>query len=375
MAKIVKKYNKAALLLALILVLVGIYWLIPLAKAGTVSSRSDTLSDSRPTTAANHVIQFTTATTVHASDTITVTFAASFNMGTVNFTDIDVKDGASELTLAAAPGNGGGSALGAVIAGQVLTITENDTDTILAGHVVNIEIGTNATGGDQQITNPDAEITYSITIGGTFGDTGTIQVAILSGVTVTATVAESLTFAIAAVTNDLCDADTAPLGGPDSTATTVPFGTLTINTFYHACQDLTISTNATSGYSITGQEQTNLMSGASTIDDSQGDNTLMTEAVSDTWATATNNGFALSCVNKTGTDCVFAYANYRQFACVGSDAQCDISAGGETAGSVMTNAGPVSSKQGRVEYKISVGGTQQAGDYTNTIVYIATPTY
>jgi hypothetical protein len=382
MPKIVKKYGKITLILGLILVLIALYIFTPLAKAGVVTARSDVLSDSRPSPVkSNHTITFTTVTTVPTGGTIILTFD-TFAMGTVDFTDIDLKDDTVDLLLAAVPGSGASSALGAAIAGQVLTITENDADTIVGGSVIEIQIGTNATSGvagDQQITNPVAGV-YDIDITGSFGDTGKIKVSVIAGVTVSATVSGSLSFVIGLVTNADCDSSFSVLGGPDSTATTVPFGTLAaVDTFYHACQDLTLSTNATSGYAITTQELTNLRDTtiSKNIADTTGDNGLMTESTLDAWATAAaHSGFGYSCVNISGTDCVLAAnTNYKQFACTGADAACDPDAGAETPQAVMSKANSVSGSSGRIEYKLSVSGSQQAGTYSNTVMYIATPTY
>jgi len=381
MPKIIKKHGKTALVLALILLVVALYIFTPLVKAGVVTTRNDILSDSRPTTVSNHTIQFTTVTTVPTGGTIILTFQ-TFNMGSVDYTDIDVKDDTVDLLLAAAPGTGASSALGAVIVGQVLTITENDADTIVGGSVIEIQIGTNATSGDtgnQQITNPAAGV-YDIDITGSFGDTGKIKVSVIAGVTVSATVSESLSFVIGLVTNAACDTSFSVLGGPDSTATTVPFGTLAaVDTFYHACQDLTLSTNATNGYAITTQELTNLRDTtiSKNIADSTGDAGTMTEIVTNAWATAAaHSGFGYSCANNAGggTDCAFLAA-YKQFACTGVDANCDPGSGAETPQTVMSNVGSVSASSSRIEYKLTVSGSQQAGTYSNTVMYIATPTY
>src|SRR2546428_676846 len=78
-----------------------------------------------------------------------------------------------------------------------------------------------------------------------------------TGVTFSATVDESLTHATAGVTTANCPN---PAGAGSETevdtsgdATTVPFGTISVNSFYGACQQLTVSTNATGGYVTTVQ--------------------------------------------------------------------------------------------------------------------------
>ena len=200
---------------------------------------------------------------------------------------------------------------------------------------------------------------------------------IISDVTVTVTVDETLSFAIDGVTGAACDASFSALDGPDSSATAITFtDTIIPDTFYHACQDLTVGTNATNGYFVTAQETTNLMYSTDTIDDSTGDTPQMTESTTDTWADSTKNGVAYGCVDITGDDCVFtANTEYRQYACTGTDAQCDISGGAETPQTIMTDAAEVDGNVSRIQYKISVSASQPAGTYTGQIVYVATPTY
>lgn len=198
-------------------------------------------------------------------------------------------------------------------------------------------------------------------------------------VEVSAAVLESLSFSIEGVTNANCDTTFGTFDGPNSTATSVPYGLLSsLDTFHHACQDLTVSTNAGGGYSTTVHETTNLRDDSipANIPDSQGDNSVMSETTTDTWATATYNGFAYTCADISGSDCdMTATTLYRQFACLGTGDECDPGEGSETAQIVMQNSGTVSNNKSRIQYKVSISITQAAGSYSNTIVYITTPTY
>ena len=389
MPKIVKKYGKITLILGLILMLVVVYGLIPSAKAADLTKERDTLSDSRPSQISQHTVIFRATTAVPLSGHVIVDFPDGFSTPSMDYTDVAIYWDASdppttECTMAAACD--ATHCCATITSGtDTVDITLKSGAGISADDYVKVVIGDGASGGWEDITNPTAA-TYTVDLttqnaSAVNIDTGKCMVAIISGVTVSATVSETLSFAIDLVTNANCDTSFSVLGGPDSTATTVPFGTLAaVDTFYHACQDLTLSTNATNGYAITVQELTNLRDTAisKNIADSTGDNGTMTESTSDTWATATgNDGFGYSCANNAGggTDCAFTYTNYRQFACTGSDANCDPGSGAETPQTVMSNANPVSGSSSRIEYKLSVSGTQQAGTYSNTIVYIATPTY
>ncbi|MFC1651779.1 hypothetical protein ACFL24_01320 [Patescibacteria group bacterium] len=210
--------------------------------AAALTDLSDTMSRLEKSIASDHSIQFTTPTGAGDSgDTITVTMPAGFTIGAVDFTDIDLSHGATgtetDETLAAAAD---ATSWGAVFAGQVLTLTHPTNAAngdIAATDVVIVEIGLNATtgvAGDQQITNQAASNSYTITIGGTFGDTGQIGIVIIDDdqFTVTGTTDPTITFSLSANTTD--------------------FGTLSASSVVTSAPNivLTVSTNGTNGYTV-----------------------------------------------------------------------------------------------------------------------------
>jgi len=173
------------------------------------------------------------------------------------------------------------------------------------------------------------------------------MVAIIEGVAVSVTIDESLSFSIAGVTNTACTE-----GGTatqvTTTAITVPFGSsgLAANTFYKGCHDLTVSTNAASGYSVTNEVNTSLLrpgtdSGDKTIDNAICDDGSCTAvigtATTTPWATATANGFGYTC---SGTACnaeFNAASEFNRFVCTGSDANCEPGSGGEAVAANTTS--------------------------------------
>ncbi len=361
----IKKHQKA--IIAIIFLLVFSFWMRPVS--ADLTNVKDTLSDSRPNVSANHEIIFTLPVNndISENNTITVTFQSGFDLTNIDYTDIDLAGSTSgDQTLAATQGT---TSWGVGISGQVITFTapSNAGIYLSGGETITIKIGTNAAGGtaNAQITNPTTTGTYTIdiTANGSQTDTGRTIVAIISGVTVSATVTESLTFSIAGVNSSACTLGNA-VSAVTTTATTVPFGTLTANTFKKGCQSLSISTNAGNGYSLTSQETDQLTNGGGDIiPDTTCDTGTCTESTGAAWATATNNGFGHTCF---GSDCVAAYSSgssYRQFASI---------ADSETAQIMQSNAGPVSNSTTTVVYQISVSATQASGDYSNTVVYIAT---
>lgn len=209
------------------------------AHASGLTALSDTMSrlaDSTPTAVeSDHTIKYTTPSGVGAGSNMQITFPTGFAIGSVDYTDIDVSWGPStgaenELTLGA---TASGSTWGASFSGQVLTITSG-TGTIAAASKVIIEIGTNASGGDAQITNHATAATYTISIGGGFGDTGKIAIVILTDdqFTVTGTVDPTISFSLSANATDFSAISAS------SPTTSTPNITLTI------------STNAGSGYTV-----------------------------------------------------------------------------------------------------------------------------
>jgi len=382
MPKIVKKYGKITLILGLILVLVGMYVAITPARAGYCTKEKDVLSDSRPSTVSNHEIYFVTPTGVDAStDTITLTFAAGFTMGSVAFGDMDLAvdndgncDGTwTDKTLAATPAAG---VWGVGVSGQVITFTaptDATTGEIPAGYCVQIEIGTNASGGSIQITNPTAGV-KDIDIGGTFGDTGKIKVAIISGVTVSATVAESLSVTVNEVDSAICTTT----GGTKvtTTSTTVPFGTVNTEAFYDGCQRVDIGTNAANGYSGTVQKTQLLTCSSYTIADGSCDGTCSTTTAAG-WATASNNGFGYCMDDVAGNAAQTADANWATYYCGAATQYFKlIGTGAANAKTIMSSAGPVSGDQSYIGYRLSVDAAQSAcTPYETVISYVVTPTF
>jgi hypothetical protein len=109
--------------------------------------------------------------------------------------------------------------------------------------------------------------------------------------------------------------DSATVNGINTTATAVPFGIIAPNTFYQGCQDLTVSTNAGNGYSVTVQESSAFQTadGRFTIPDTTCDAGDCTVATATTWVTPTNNGFGHTCKNQSGSDCNPTYGNGKKF--------------------------------------------------------------
>lgn len=211
------------------------------------------------------------------------------------------------------------------------------------------------------------------------------QIALIESVRVSATVDPTITFTIAGVNTgtSICGAT------PDIDTTTgvnaplaVPFGSLALNTFKDAGHNLTVSTNADGGASVTALEDDQLgKDGLTTpfIVDATGDG-AMSHTQEDDWHTATQNGFGYA-LHDDDADVTeaFAYNSTSTGSCTtGTFCARQFPAGADTesAEEIFNTGGTVANAVDLyVCYRISVGATQEAGDYENLITYTATATF
>ncbi len=223
----------------------------PALLAARLVAVNDTLSTSTPSLAANHDIRFATASTVPASGKIVFTpEAGAFTIPAgLDYTDIDIAINTVDVPIAATPGTGSGSALGAsVVTGTSgsITITLNDTDSLNDSDSFFILIGTNAvvgSAGDQQITNPSSVGSYTETIttknaSNVTIDTSTIQVALVQPVGIDAN----------APTNSVETPAISPNGGSFITSTSVSISTPTSGADIYYTTDGTAPTTSSNLY-------------------------------------------------------------------------------------------------------------------------------
>ena len=196
------------------------------------------------------------------------------------------------------------------------------------------------------------------------------KIAVIEPVRVTATVDPSITFKIEGTSAGAHCSLTTDVA---TTATSVPLGVLTLNTFKSGAQKLTVSTNAVSGYAVTAIENTalsNLAVSPTYIADTTCDaGTPCTHTASGAWATPTgNSGFGYTVAVVSGSTPTIAptapaYQHFPNSAAVESPFQ------------IMSNNITSDTHVVDVCYKIAVGATQAAGTYENQITYTATATF
>ncbi len=247
---------------------------------------------------------------------------------------------------------------------------------------------------------------YGITVQTRDGGDNVIDSAIpraapVEAVLISATVDESLSFVVNAVTGGDLYANaswcgTIPIASDakSSTVTSIPWGTLaSANHFYYSAQKLTVNTNAAGGYVVTIQESDqmgkngNVCTGtsptvgeytfdtATCIRDTVCASSNCSESVAADWtvaATYPGLGYSLSTVSGSLSDATF-YFNEKNRAW--SARQLADKQGSETPANIMYHGGPVSDSAVYVCYKLTIPGTQPAGYYYNIAKYTATATF
>lgn len=356
-----------SLCLIFVLVFVLSWGVLPnMVYAASLLNKSDTLSSQKASTASNHTIVFRSPTgAADSSDTITITLPSGFTTNTFDFADVDLAHSAGSQSNCTAPtytneetlaGTPSATAWGAALSAQVLTLTA-PTDgvgaaAIAANACVQIQIGTNATTGatgDTQITNHATPASYTIAVGGVFGDSGDIVVNILSDdqVSVSATVDESLTFTIS--------------------DNSIGFGTLTAADDFFASGDtngsateaeahtLIVGTNASNGYTMTVNGAT-LTSGA---------NTITAIGSSNTASAAGTEQFGLRATASGGSGAVSAPYAAAGFAFDTAAFPDEVAAA--TGASANTTYS--------MRYVANITSSTEAGAYTATLTYVATANF
>ena len=374
-----KRFRRQFSLLLAILFVVGLSALPKVAFGATVTLFSDALSDSRPTILANHDIRFKvdTGTTFADSETIAIKFTG-FTVGSATLVQADFAvlwdaDGAGSYTPLTPTTD---YTIATVTAGADKTATITLTTTGASAIGSNKYIEVTFTNGTNKLPNPAAGASYKIDIdASTFGDTGQVQVAIIEGVTTSATVSASLSVSVALVAT--AQAVNGATTSIETTATTVPFGTLTVNADKIGAHDITVSTTGAGGYTTTirqldGTGITNILN--SSTNNIDGFNAASaTNASPQAWAAGTNPSGTAANINSgwygyTTNDATLAGTPDR-FTSSGGDkwAPFDVA-----AYEVAYDSAPVNAQVIRVGHKVETNALQPQGVYNGIVEYITT---
>ncbi len=335
-------------------------------QAAYISQFSDTLSDSGPGATATNTINFTATTSTLQTQTIQVTFDPTTslfgNIGAVTTSTITFS-GASLVDTCSAGSN----------RVQLSTSTTALTFTVCAGNTV--ATGTKTITISNTITNPTSTGSYIIRLGGSTlsGDT---RVAIVSHVTVTAAVDTTFTFTVAGLATSTALGNTATTTKA-STATALNFGTLSPNVPQIMGQQLTVTTNAQNGFAVTVHENQDLTSAVgATIHLFKDGNATSTPSP---WAAPANTLDSPNTYGHIGVTSDDADLASGEFG-----TSTPLYAGAFQSTTTLTlfsHTGPADgATQNKgladVAYKIEISPLQAAGnDYTNQLIYVATPTF
>lgn len=325
--------------------------------AASLTSVSDTLSRLKISQLSDHTIKFVTPTGVGSGQNITITFPAQFTMGTFDINNIDLATATScggSFTDKTVGTSASGTTWGVSQSGQVITIASG-TDTISATNCISVEIGANATSGatgTSQITNPSSASTYSVAVAGTFGDTGSATVQILSDdqVAVTATVDQTLSFALSS--------NSIGFGSLSTSATRYANTSGGTGTEPSSAHTITAATNASSGYTVNISGAT-LTSGANTIAAINGGPTTLSTG---------SEQFGIRASASGGTGAVSSPFN-------GSSGNYGFSATPTTPVAFASATSSSATTTYSVNYAANISSTTKAGSYSTALTYVASANF
>lgn len=324
---------------------------VPQAKAASLTDVKDTVSTSAPGVAATHTVDFTTGVGLTDLGYVEVTFDGSFGPIVAN----------GDITCGA-----GGTATG------------EGTNVARCTYTPSYATGTKQI-IVENITNPTTGF-YDVDIatylaGGSMQENAKVIVAIVDTVTVTAHVDSALTFAVAGVNAGVTINGYATTG--TSTASTTPFGDLDPLHVgpYVIGQQLQVTTNASEGFVVTVTQNSNFQTAAGAIIDSfvmgtpATTPTPWTSPVPDIDLANTWGHFGITTDDNDGVSGLAVY---------GSQEYTGLEVG--TSTTVMAHDGPSSATAEdrgltNVAYAVEISALQEAGDYSTTLTYIATPTF
>jgi hypothetical protein len=353
---------------AVVLMSIGIY---NTAQAANLTGVKDTLTESAPSTLSNHTIEFTIPAgspgVAAGGGTITVQMPTGFAFGSVAVGDVDlVVNGSNQTLTAGAPG---ATEWQYSRTGQTITFTTGASASAAATNPIIIRIGTNATGGVNQITNhATAGASYELVITAGTADSGRTRIAIVNSVNVTAIVDTTFNFTITGTATSTY-VDTATTTGSTS-PTVIAFGKLVADVPELLAQRLNVTTNARNGFNVTVETD-------GTIDSSNGadidiyDNGV-DQVTPAAWSTPDEN---ISQENTWGHWGVTTMDDVTSFD------PGEYIAASTTPRSIFSHTGPANGTTNdigstTVAYKVEITPLQEAAqDYNAVLTYIATPTF
>jgi hypothetical protein len=341
----------------LIFVLFFGWFRVPIAGGASLSTGSLLISDSRPSTASTTYTATFSNVTTSAIRCIKIVFSDAATAGSV---PSGLSTAAAALggtsTYVPTPGNwavDGTSANGTV----TITYASGETPAGASGRTV---VVSGITNGSVVDTAYFAQFsTYNnVNCSSSGVDSGTVAFIYTTGQAVSATVDPSLTFTVSGVSSGTVNSATVNI---TSTSSTIPFGTVTASTNKIGAHDLAVGTNAAGGYTVTTRYTGALTSSGNTIDDFASTN--------DTPAAFTAAG--IEGFGYTTRDPSLGTGTAGRFTATGGNKWSKFT----TSPLEVAYSNAAVSETTRVGYQVGVASTTEAGTYTTTVVFTATPVY
>jgi len=328
------------------------------ANAGAITTISDTLTVSAPSSVSAHTVVFTPATAGGASNHILITFTGFTGQSGITSSDVTI----AGFTVSSVS-----------YSGDTLKIEVLEALTATAKTVV--------LNGTNKLTNPSTTGSKLIEVNTTTSadaalDYGATYVAIVNGVTLNAVVAPSFTFVIDGMTtSEAIDGQTVASQSED---TYVGFGTLTAGTPVMMGSSLSVQSNATNGFVVTVQQNHNMLASSGADIDAFKDGVVQYPAA--LWSTPVGTiGNELtyghlgitteddSTITKTAS--VTSTSDGHWIGLATGTPRTIWSYGGAADG-VTQDIGHID-----VGYRVQITALQEAGRYQSRLMYIATPTF
>ena len=354
-----KKLRKKIVIGIVMLSMMTMYGTVPYANAvDSLTSASDTITDSDPGATATHTFDFTTGYDLASGDLLIIELDQSSA-----FTGLIAGNVTCPANFDAA-----------TVSGNKITCTANAA--VVAGALqVTASSVTNPVAGMYRMNVYTSDATES-----TIYERAEPMVAIVDNVLMTARVTSTLNFTIsgtttaATVNGATCDVDTS------ASSTLLDFGTLNAGASTTICQELSVTTNASEGYSVVVYQDDELRNSQSdTINsfDNSADGTGSTTphawtsplGILDDYKTYGHMGLTSDDSTLTSGD-DFGDELYVGFNGYGSAHSVEVMHHGSPADGTTIDKGRT-----LVAYTAEISALQQAGDYETTITYVATPTY
>jgi hypothetical protein len=360
--------SKLAKLAAVVIALTGLVY-PAVSNAATLSTASVALSDPQPSATASYNFTasgFTTATTIKCIKELYTVNADGTGGTPTGMTNAATALNASSTLITPASWTDATTTAGRVVYHRTAGETPGSGSRTFNIDTIHNSNSATSTGYWLTFSTWDGD-SASGDCTGSIVDSVTVGFFITNGSTLSLTINGTLSFSV----NGLTTADTcygAQNSTQNSTATTIPFGTITTASTNVVCQRLNAATNATNGYTIYlryDHKPQNALS--QTIGDWTGTNAAPT-----TPFTATN----------TGPDGQGTYGYTTNDATLGTGTANRFTNGGPNwARGTTSNAEVgyestgVSSTDYVVTHQVKISNTTMPGTYTNTIIYTCTPIY